>query len=193
MLLKMVENDDKIHFSIIAEESGLTVQAILFQTRTMRKFAETYGSVLYIDDAYCVDNVSFPIYVFVGADGDKQKQFVGYAIAQNETTRTLSRVVTEFVTKNPSAPFNSVVVVKDAAEIKAAQDAIPDVAVLLCHFHVTKNFRDAVANYCKNVSFSVRDRAKNNMSRMLYMDCEEEFEAAMSELPTQLEHYVAKN
>ena len=69
----------------------------------MKKVLLSYPDIVNLDGTYCINNLGFPCYVFMVADGE----VVTYALVKDETTNTLTFVVEEFRNLNPNVHINT--------------------------------------------------------------------------------------
>ncbi|RUS74849.1 hypothetical protein EGW08_017406 [Elysia chlorotica] len=188
VLQKMTQADAGSHFSILIAENS-TVDLIFFQTSNMRRFLQSYPSVIFMDGTYCINNLGYPVYVFMCVDGDLKGHVVAYAIVRDETKVTLAHLLEQFVSKN-NVEVDTFVVDKDAAEIAAIKQVMPGVKILLCRFHVASTFKDATNKYCNR---SEKTEAHSLLMKMLYSDSEETFFSCLQALPLNFKTYINKN
>ncbi|RUS70027.1 hypothetical protein EGW08_022214 [Elysia chlorotica] len=188
VLQKMTQADAGAHFSILIAENS-TVDLIFFQTSNMRRFLQSYPSVIFMDGTYCINNLGYPVYVFMCVDGDLKGHVVAYAIVRDGTKVTLAHLLEQFVSKN-NIEVDTFVVDKDAAEIAAIKQVMPGVKILLCRFRVASTFKDATNKYCNR---SEKTEAHSLLMKMLYSDSEETFFSCLQALPLNLKTYINKN
>ncbi|KAK3800786.1 hypothetical protein RRG08_003190 [Elysia crispata] len=144
VLESMVAKDPGAHFSIFSESGKISV--LFFQTAYMKKMLNSYPDVLYIDNTYCLNLYGYPVVVFMIVDGDNVGHCVGYACVRDEKMMTLSVLFGEFVRKNEGVKVKTVVVDKDASEIGAVRQTMPECNVVLCRFHVAKTLMEVSRN-----------------------------------------------
>ena len=96
---------------------------------------EQYPEILYLDGTYCLNNLGYPVYVFLTTDGELHGNVAAYAIVKDEKKVTLTGLLREFVALNPaSTGIETIVLDKDAAEIAAVKAVLPNTNILLCRF-----------------------------------------------------------
>lgn len=191
VLERMKDSDNPSHVSLVTDESSGNVNVLFFQTASMRLILGQYPSVVYMDGTYCLNNLGYPVYVFMVTDGNMKGHAVGYAVVKDETKVTLSQLLTQFVNKNPVS-INTFVVDKDAAEIAAVKNVLPHISILLFRFHVSVNFHDAVGKYCRKKE---KELTRQTLDSMLYTDKTAHFDNLVEELKSyeNLYLYFKKN
>ena len=189
VLESMVAEDPGAHFSIFSESGKISV--LFFQTAYMKKMLNSYPDVLYIDSTYCLNLYGYPVVVFMIVDGDNVGHCVGYACVRDEKMMTLSVLFGEFVRKNEGVKVKTVVVDKDASEIGAVRQTMPECNVVLCRFHVAKTLMEAVRKYCGR---GEQEEVTQVVRRMMMCAKEEEFFNCFNLIPNGLfKTYLEKN
>ena len=75
----------------------------ILQTAGMRRMLKQYSIVVYLGGTYCLNNMGYPLYVFVCTDGMK-KHVVGYVVVKNEIKITTSKVLHKWNRSIPIVP-----------------------------------------------------------------------------------------
>ena len=189
VLESMVAEDPGAHFSIFSESGKISV--LFFQTAYMKKMLNSYPDVLYIDSTYCLNLYGYPVVVFMIVDGDNVGHCVGSACVRDEKMMTLSFLFGEFVCKNEGVKVKTVVVDKDASEIGAVRQTMPECNVVLCRFHAAKTLMEAVRKYCGR---GEQEEVTQVVRRMMMCAKEEEFFNCFNLIPNGLfKTYLEKN
>ncbi|GFN84317.1 Zinc finger swim domain-containing protein 3 [Plakobranchus ocellatus] len=188
ILTKMCKEDSTSQY-FIRGDSENNMSTLFFQTGAMRRILNVYCDVLFVDGTYCLNNLGYPLYVFLCVDGEIKGRVVGYCIVKDETTTTLTDVFQDFISSN-HINVKTVVVDKDAAEIAAIKEVFPEVNILLCSFHVAQSFKTAATKYCPP---SEREKSLDILMKMLYATSEEDFVTSFEMLPSWLKIYIEKN
>ena len=187
-LENMCSQDQGAHYSVFSQNGIVTT--IFFQTSHMKKLFSSYSDVLYIDSTYCLNQLGYPVVVFMVVDGDNVGHCVGYAIVRDERMVTLAVLFHEFVKNNVGVNVKTVVVDKDASEIGALRLSMPDCQLVLCRFHVAKSLYDAVVKYCVKED---REEMHRRVSKLLMCASEELFFVTLSDISGSLKEYLNKN
>lgn len=193
ILLKMTETDKDSVFFIAKSPDTENLEILFIQTSQMRKVLGQYHDVVNLDGTYCINNLGFPCYVFMVADGENAGNVVAYALVKDETTATLSCLLSEFSKLNPNLNIKTFIVDKDAAEIGAIKTVFPTANILLCYFHVRNNFLDANRKYSKNCSEQERENNERALEQMLKTTSEHNFLKYFDSLTDDLKVYLQKN
>ncbi|GFO07292.1 transmembrane protein 214 [Plakobranchus ocellatus] len=188
ILTKMCEEDSTSQY-FIRGDSENNMSTLFFQTGAMRRILNVYCDVLFVDGTYCLNNLGYPLYVFLCVDGEMKGRVVGYCIVKDETTTTLTDVFQDFISHN-DINVKTVVVDKDAAEIAAIKKVFPEVNILLCRFHVAQSFKTAATKYCPP---SEREKSLDILMKMLYSTSEEDLVTSFEMLPGRLKIYIEIN
>ena len=115
MLTDMVEKDELAQFSVVVDCAN-NVSYIFFQTSTVRNYLQAFPEFVLIDGTYSLNNLGYPVYVFMIIDSDNCGCAVGHVITNNETASTLKDVVAHFVNMNTCVtPTQTFIVGKDQA------------------------------------------------------------------------------
>ena len=159
----------------------------------MKKVLLSYPDIVNLDGTYCINNLGFPCYVFMVADGENSGQVVAYALVKDETAATLTFVLEEFKKQNSKANVKTFIVDKDAAEIAAIKAVFTDIDIILCKFHVINNFKDAASKFSKNYSEDQKIQNDKSLKLMLSSTVEETFYQHFNCLTPELKTYISKN
>ncbi|KAK3701287.1 hypothetical protein RRG08_066780 [Elysia crispata] len=139
--------DAGFQYAVITDSHERKVRVPLMQSSRMRFIFQTYPHLLYIDDTYAVNTYNYP-YVFLVVDGDNIGHVIGYALVKDETSLTLSRLITEFMMKSEVRDFKTIVVDADHSEIEATRLNMPQCNIDLCRLHIQQALNNAIATKC---------------------------------------------
>ena len=173
--MKETDKDSKFTLVTSDEKEGSKLEILFVQTSNMQRILGQYPDIVNLDGTYCINNLGFPCYVFMVADGEGTGSVVAYALVKDETTTTLTSLLKEFNDLNPNVKIKTFIVDKDAAEIAAIKAVFPDTNIILCRFHVSNNFKDANSKYSKNCSAQDKDNNLKSLNRMLTTTVEDTF------------------
>lgn len=110
----------------------------------MKKIYKEYGEILFIDATYKINVNNYSVYLFVVIDGDGKSQIVGFALTAYKREACIETIVNMFVTSNQDSigKTNCIMTDKDLLEAKVLHEHFPHANMLLCKWHVLKNFHD---------------------------------------------------
>ena len=81
-ILKEMKAKNKDAQYTLAVDDNSDVEIIFIQTANMRMNLNKYPEILYLDGTYCLNNLGYPVYVFLTTDGELHGNVVAYAIVK---------------------------------------------------------------------------------------------------------------
>ncbi|XP_067912888.1 zinc finger SWIM domain-containing protein 3-like [Heterodontus francisci] len=121
---------------------------IAFMTLAMKARLEAFPELLFMGGTYKINKCGYPLYQVMVQDNVGRGRAVFYAIVWNETAEILDEIVGVFVEfmGSSACQVKTAIVDKDIDEINAIRKHLPDVTVLLCHFHVMQSMRSKISS-----------------------------------------------
>ena len=148
-LINNIMNDDEgSKVEVVVSEEGVA-EIIFLQTSTMRALLRKYPTVLFVDSTYKTNDRSMPLFSIMVVDGNRHGQVVAHALIVNELTETLTKVLEAFVRYSDVEleTVKTVIIDKDASELNAISTVLPNVAIIICKFHLKQAIERKIKHF----------------------------------------------
>jgi hypothetical protein len=100
---------------------------------------------LFMDDTYCANFHSFPLFIILGIDQNNYTQLVAFAILRNSTTSVISKFLTYFRSKLIIYP-KAFVVDRNQSQMELISNIFPNSKIIFCSKHLASNIRNIIKN-----------------------------------------------
>eukprot|EP00644_Phytophthora_capsici_P019235 jgi/Phyca11/132981/e_gw1.284.3.1 len=142
----------------------------------MRSLFKRFPEVLLIDATHGTNRSKYKVFSFMAHDTFGKGQFVQHSLLQNERWPTLLTALEEFKANNPSwTKLQCILIDKDFTEMSVLKKAFPNVAILLCQFHVLKYLREEIASSDYGFSSWQKEQLRGVISLLVYAKTETEY------------------
>ena len=136
-------------WSTSALNKDFELDHVFYQSGEMRKNLADFPEFLGMDTTYNVNCRSMHLTTIMVLDGDNKGRVAAQALIKSESTETLTKFLRTVQQTNPDSmeQVRAFIIDKSMSEFKAIEAVVPQAAVHLCNFHVTKTFRDKMNSY----------------------------------------------
>ena len=133
---------------------------IYFQKNCWIKTYEKFPELLYIDATYKLNDRRFPLYVIMCEDGFGESEIICLMFTVDETKEVLEQMLDIFVEINKATTLRTTAIMsdKDMTARDLLSEKFPNANLLICLFHVLKNFRREIT--VEKMEISANDRLK---------------------------------
>ena len=177
---------------IITDSDG-AVTSIFFQDGHMKKFFSLYPELLMLDATYKLTNVRMPLYVMLCVGPNGESEIVAVFLTVREDAPTLCEALDRFKSRNPH--WNNICTVmtdKDLAEREAVKQKFPQVALMLCLFHVLRAMSREVTTSKMSITEEQRGRALQALQGLAYAKSDEEYNSLRESFRTSMPQTVVQ-
>lgn len=182
-LVEDISKEGKVALLVSTDGS---LELLCFASKEMISLYHQYPEVLFLDGTYKVNKHGYPLYYFMVQDISGRGRGVFYAFVSAETGPVIDRMVEEFVKAVGDTRKTSCVIDdKDANEIAALQKWMPNTPVLLCTFHVLKNFKMEIAEQL--ITVDMKEDIFRAVRKIIYASAEN-FEDSIAEVKECILH-----
>ncbi len=84
------------YFHYIQNKDGSEFYGLFYQNQRMKNIFKTYGSIMFIDGTYKLNNQHFPVINFVVTDHNRKSRVVGFAVVACERLVILKCILDYF-------------------------------------------------------------------------------------------------
>lgn len=179
-------------------DGNRVVQALYFQDAEMKRFYDLYPELLFMDATYKLTNLRMPLYILLAMGSNGESEIVAFFLTAGEDTAILTDMLNMFKSKNPKwQDMKTVFTDKDMSERDAVKKVFPDVALLLCIFHVLRAMSREITTTKMGITEEQRLSALKFLQKMVYAASEEEYDAIRDNfqnvIPASVVRYVESN
>src|SRR6218665_1801851 len=177
----------------IMTDSDGAVTSIFFQEGHMKKFLSLYPELLMLDATYKLTNVRMPLYVMLCVGPNGESEIVAVFLTVREDAPTLCEALDRFKSRNPH--WNNICTVmtdKDLAEREAVKQKFPQVALMLCLFHVLRAMSREVTTSKMSITEEQRGRALQALQGLAYAKSDEEYNSLRESFRTSMPQTVVQ-
>jgi hypothetical protein len=161
------------------------LKSIFWQSTAMKESFAKYGSVLFVDGTYSLNNKGYTLITFLVMDNHSKSRIIAWSLVSNEDKETLEEVLVAFKDSNADNIdiFKYIVLDKDLSEINALHNVFPNIEFIICHWHAIK----AVERYVSQMKLNADEQflkqiLKNLFHRMVYSFSEADYIKAWQEM-----------
>ena len=134
-------------------------KGLYFQDRQMVEVFQAYPELLCIDATYKLLNLGLPVYLFLCEDSNGQSEIVGVCLLASEDAVSMKWMLSAFQKHNVKWPDTRVIMAdKDIKERDVIKEVFPDVAVLICLFHMLRTFRREITSDKMGITMGQRTK-----------------------------------
>ena len=175
--------DDQFpHYRYKLAVVGTEVRGIMLQSNQMRRDFDKYPELLFADSTYKLNDDDMPLYAMVAVDGNNRTRPVCVFIVTNETEATLSSMLGMFKEDNDAWTRTQVVLTdKDFTERSCFKQALPQISLQICLFHVKRNFGREVTTSKHNITSSEREEYLAYIERLVHSKSEDDYQRVLAE------------
>lgn len=171
------------HIAQFYVDENNQLEGMFFQTENMRTWFSNYPEVVFIDATYKLNDRNMPLLFMCVMDGDGRTQIACLAVIKSENIQSLSKILKTFTEKNVNSKNVRVVIMdKSFAEYNTVKTFFPQADIQICIFHVLQIFRREVTTAKRSITKLQRNQALKILSRMVYVQTEEEYNSLYNEL-----------